>query len=109
MEASFNQQDSDLRVTLNGDLTGGSDAMKFQQLLREQMQGSLKRIIIDVSNVGFVNSSGLGMLLAARQSATDHGADLFLERPQEQLKNLLEITKLSSILGVSDAGVSKNA
>lgn len=109
MEASFNQQGTDLHITLKGDLTGGSDAMTFQQLLREQMQGKLSKVVIDVSEVPFVNSSGLGMLLSARQTAQDSGAELVVERPQPQLKNLLDITKLSAILGVDDASVSKSA
>ena len=104
MQATFERKSGELSVTLQGDLIGGADAMSFSQSLKEWLtkasDAKLEGIAINVAGVGFVNSSGLGMLLGARQSATDMQAKFRIEAPQAQLKHLLSITKLSDLLGV---------
>jgi len=114
MEASFHEQNGGLRITLTGDLIGGADAMQFSQSMREALsvdgRSSVTHVAIDVSGVDFVNSAGLGMLLAARQSAMESGAKLSIQNPREQFKSLLDVTKLSEILGVtSESSVPKDA
>ena len=102
MTSSFKPSLGQLRIALSGDLIGGADAMKFAVELREQLvDQSFKNIEIDASGVGFVNSSGLGMLIAARQSALEHGAEFRLTAPGEQLQHLLDVTKLTEILGAA--------
>ncbi|SRR5579883_216258 len=102
MTSTFEQLPSKLRVVLSGDLIGGADAMKFAVTMREWLaKDKFDRVEIDAAKVGFVNSSGLGMLIAARQSAQEHGAEFILHSPGEQLKNLLNITKLTEILGAA--------
>jgi len=104
MQATFEHAPSTLFVTLVGDLVGGPDAMSFSQSLREAIGGtpdSLKSVNVDTASVGFVNSSGLGMLLAARQAAKDAGANLSVLNPPKQLLLLLEVTRLTEILGVA--------
>ena|SRR5579872_710069 len=102
MTSSFESSLGQLRITLSGDLIGGADAMKFAVELRDQLAGQhYERLEIDASGVGFVNSSGLGMLIAARQSALEHGAEFRLNAPGEQLQHLLDVTKLTEILGAA--------
>ena len=100
MNSTFKTSSDTLRITLTGDLIGGADAMKFAVDLREALNApELKRVDVDAADVGFVNSSGLGMLIAARQAAQEHGASFQLQQPGEQLKSLLNITKLTELLG----------
>jgi anti-anti-sigma factor len=102
MTSSFDTTPGKLQINLTGDLIGGADAMKFSVDLRESLAGkSYERVDVDAGSVGFVNSSGLGMLIAARQAAQEHGAEFRLHAPGEQLKHLLEVTKLTEILGAS--------
>lgn len=89
-------------VTLSGDLTGGAEAMRFAKLIREAITtaSALTTVVIDMKEVGFVDSSGLGMLLGAREAAESVGAKLALESPNAQFTHLLELTKLTEVLGV---------
>ena len=105
MVSNFQQNGNTLQATLEGDLIGGADSLSFAKSLREALASSsdVKRIVINVRQVEFVNSSGLGMLLAARQTAQESGATLEVAEPGEQLRSLLDITRLSDILGVSTA------
>ena len=102
MNSKITKEGMLLRVDLNGDLTGGAEAMKFAKLIREEITaaGAIENVVINMSSVGFVDSSGLGMLLGAREAAQSVGASLAIEEPSSQFKNLLELTKLSYVLGV---------
>lgn len=92
--------DGHLHITIAGDLIGGADTIKFMVDLRDTLaERKFSRVEIDASGAGFVNSSGLGMLIAARQAAQEHGAEFRLDGAAEQLRHLLEITKLTEILG----------
>jgi anti-sigma B factor antagonist len=101
MTSTFQTSPGKLTIALSGDLIGGADALKFSVDLRAALTEKIFEIIeADASGVGFVNSSGLGMLIAARQSAQEHGAAFALKSPGNQLRQLLAITKLTEILGV---------
>lgn len=108
MVSNFQQNGDTLEAKLEGDLIGGADSLSFAKALREALAsaGEVRRIVINVRQVDFVNSSGLGMLLAARQTAQEQGATLEVAEPGEQLRSLLDITKLSDILGVSSGPAS---
>ncbi len=56
-----------------------------------------KRIIADLSGVEYVDSSGLGTLLATYVSAKSSGADLKLANLSERVSDLLRLTKLASV------------
>jgi anti-sigma B factor antagonist len=102
MTSTFETTPGKLHVNLTGDLIGGADAMKFSVDLRDSLAATkYHRVDVDAGSVGFVNSSGLGMLIAARQAAQEHGAEFHLKAPGEQLKHLLEVTKLTEILGAA--------
>ncbi len=102
MNSNITKEGALLKVDLNGDLTGGAEAMKFAKLIREEITaaGAISHVVINMRSVGFVDSSGLGMLLGAREAAESVGASLAIEEPSAQFKNLLELTKLSDVLGV---------
>lgn len=102
MNSTFEASSPALRIVLTGDLIGGGEAMKFAVDLREALNApDVKRVDVDAAKVGFVNSSGLGMLIAARQTVQEHGAEFRLLEPAEQLKSLLNITKLTELLGAA--------
>lgn len=110
MVSNFQHNGETLEARLEGDLIGGADSLSFAKSLREALSAqAVKRVVINVRQVEFVNSSGLGMLLAARQTAQESGATLQVAEPGEQLRSLLDITKLSDILGVSTASTGSNA
>ena len=110
MVSNFQHNGETLEARLEGDLIGGADSLSFAKSLREALAAqAVKLVVINVREVDFVNSSGLGMLLAARQTAQESGATLQVTEPGEQLRSLLDITKLSDILGVSTASTGSNA
>jgi anti-sigma B factor antagonist len=70
-------------------------------ILREALARALEHpgsVLVDLGDVGFVDSSGLNAFVWGHQQAQDSGRSLTLRRPSQLLCRLLEITALDSIL-----------
>lgn len=57
-------------------------------------------VLLDLSRVEFVDSSGLGAIVAALKSLRSGGGELALCQPSDQVKTLLEITGLDRIIKI---------
>jgi anti-anti-sigma factor len=102
MNSTITKDGGTLLVRLEGDLTGGAEAMAFAKHLKQEIGAAtaIESVVLDMKEVGFVDSSGLGMLLGAREASLEKGATLRLDNPNKQFRHLLEITRLAEILGV---------
>jgi anti-anti-sigma factor len=61
------------------------------------------RIVLDLGNTSFVDSAGLGALIAARTSALNRGAGMKLANLTKKIKDQLHITKLVTVFDVYDS------
>ena len=59
-------------------------------------------LVLDLSQLGFVDSSGLRVLISAQHQLADHGGTLVLRSPSETVRRLLEITGLVDHITISD-------
>ncbi len=88
-------------VTVNGDI----DAHTCPDLARglDPLPGS-GDIHLDVSGVGFIDSSGLRVIIGAHQQAEAAGRKLVIDRPSKSVERLLEISGLADHLHINNAG-----
>lgn len=84
-------------IELKGDITGTAKDQEFSQTLHKLLAEGKKNIIIDLKETGFVNSSGLGMLIGGYTTVKNGGGDLKLANATEKIESLLVITKLTSV------------
>lgn len=77
-------------------MLGGPDALIFNDAIRG-LSKHHKHIIIDCSQVQIMNSSGLGMLISAQSTMKQAGGKCSLKNIPEQVKKLLEMTRLNSL------------
>lgn len=70
--------------------------------LREQLhslvQGGSNRVVVDLSAVETIDSSGLGALISGLKAARQAGGDLRIAAPSEQATAVLELTNLNRVL-----------
>lgn len=74
-------------------------------LLQREIDGVLTEgtdLVLDLSQLGFVDSSGLRVLISAQHQLADHGGTLVLRSPSETVRRLLEITGLVDHITISD-------
>ncbi len=90
-------------IHLKGKLIGGPLASEFNQTLHSLMDQGKKNIIVDMSRVGFISSSGLGILISGLASLRKEGGDLKLAAISNKMEGLLSITKLDQIFDHYDS------
>ena len=84
-------------IELKGNVMGGPEASELNELLHKLLDSNKKNIIIDLAEVKFMNSSGLGMLISAFTTMKNGGGNLKLANATEKIQSLLLITKLITI------------
>lgn len=89
-------------LMLKGNVMGGEDTKNFNETLHKLIEDGKINIIIDVSNVKFMNSSGLGMLIGGLTTVKKAEGRLILAGVTEKIESLLIITKLITIFETSD-------
>lgn len=85
-------------IELAKELLGGSEAQDFASTIDSIAQKKeIKKLIADLSKVELINSSGLGMLVAALRALKSSKIDFILISVPQKVKQLLEITHLNSV------------
>jgi len=99
-------------LALKGRLKLGEETVEFRGKINEalsdadwlqQKWGWKAQLIVDLGEVDYVDSAGLGALIAARASALHKGAELKLANLTKSLRNQLTITKLVTVFDVFDS------
>ena len=84
-------------ITLDGAILGGPEAGALNDEVHRLIdQGKLK-VVVDLSRVTLMNSSGLGMLIGGYTTLKNAGGDLKLAHLNQNLQHLSTISKLQSI------------
>ena len=73
-------------------------AAQMKRRLAEEVAAGHPRLVIDLSDVPFIDSSGLGALIGGLKAARLAGGDLRIARPGEQVRVSLELTTLDRVL-----------
>lgn len=84
-------------ITLKGNVMGGPDGSKLHDTLHDLKESSKTNIVVDLSKVKFMNSSGLGMLISAMTTMRNAGGDLRLANVADRIQSLLVVTKLITV------------
>ncbi len=82
---------------LKGNLMGGPEGAQVHEKVKSLLNDKIKKIVIDLSKVKWMNSSGLGILMACMTSVQNAGGQLKISGATEKIKNLFMITKLITI------------
>ncbi len=84
-------------VSFKGKVVGGPDAQKFQDQISSFIEQGKKNIIVDMSDVKFVDSTGIGNIIKAFSTVKEAGGKLKLSGLNDKIKGVLSIVKLDSI------------
>jgi anti-sigma B factor antagonist len=89
-------------VRLQGDLIGSPDSQQLIELVNNSINETKLLCAIDLSQVRFINSSGIGVLVSLLTKFRNRGGEMVLINPSEQIRKLLIITKLNNIFTVKE-------
>jgi anti-sigma B factor antagonist len=89
-----------LIIRLSGDLIGENDGTAMLEVVNDALHKQTSKCIIDISDLRYINSSGIGVLITILTKFRNKGGEVFLLKPSESVKKLLVITKLNSIFQI---------
>ena len=87
-------------ITPSGSLVLGPSEDAMKQQLTQLIDAGRTRLIIDLSGLKRIDSSGIECLLVISQHARDHGGDARLARVPKRFQTLIDIAHLSGVLHV---------
>jgi anti-sigma B factor antagonist len=91
-----------LVVEVDGQLIVGN-RQEFKQSVLDALEAGERKFLVDFTQTGYIDSSGLGVLVSLSKKIRDEGGELRLAGLNEDLKTLFELTKLDTLFAISDA------
>ena len=86
-----------------GKIMGGPDATMLHDKLHDYIDQNMKKVVIDLSKVEWMNSTGLGILISGLTTMRNNGGELKLAGLTEKIESLLTITKLITVFDHYDS------
>lgn len=77
-----------------------ADHEAFRQILSQVKESGIKTLILDLSDLDWIDSSGLGLLILAKEAGGKSGTELVLRSPKGLVKELLELGQFERILNI---------
>ena len=89
-------------LDLRGKIILGEGSVTLRDSIRNLISNGSKSILVNLGEVTYMDSSGLGELVGAYTSATNQGASLKLLNLTKKVHDLLQITKLYTVFDIYD-------
>ncbi len=89
-------------VALDGRIVLGDESNALRAKLKSLIAEGKKKIVLNMDNITYIDSAGLGILVAAHCSAKTQGASLVLCHLGSKFQEVLQITKLLTVFEVCD-------
>lgn len=102
MKASSRRVDRVTVVDLSGRIKEGEDITVLRDTIEDLLGKGQKNILLNLSDINHIDSSGAGALLRAFTSVRDQGGELKLLHPTKNVRDMLQNTKLSTVFEVRD-------
>jgi anti-sigma B factor antagonist len=85
-----------------GRITLGEGSSALRDTLREMVGKGQKKVLLNLGEVSYIDSSGIGELVSGFTTVTNNGGQLKLLNLSKRVKDLLQITKLYTVFDVHD-------
>jgi anti-sigma B factor antagonist len=100
----FNQNKDPRGVTVvrvEGQLIVGN-RHELKDLVQEALERGERRLLVDFSRTGYIDSSGLGALVSISKRVREAGGELRLSGLNDDLRTLFELTKLDTLFAITE-------
>ena len=84
-------------LVLEGRIVLGEESSSFRERVKSLLTAGKKKIVLDLANVSYIDSAGLGALVAAFHSARSQGGTLKLANLGQKFNEVLQMTKLMTV------------
>ena len=102
MKTSTRQVDGITIVDLSGRITLGEGSVLLRDVVRDLVTKGQRKILLNLGDVTYIDSSGIGELVSAFTTVRNQGGELKLLNLTKKVHDLLQITKLYTVFDVKD-------
>jgi len=102
MKASTREIDGVTIMDLSGRITLGEGSVVLRDVVRDLLSKGKKKILANLADVNYIDSSGIGELVSAFTTVRNQGGELKLLNLTKKVHDLLQITKLYTVFDVRD-------
>jgi anti-sigma B factor antagonist len=89
-------------VDVSGRITLGEGSAMLREMVRDMLGKGQNRIVLNLGDVNYIDSSGIGELVYGYTTVKNHGGELKLLHLTKKVQDLLQITKLYTVFDVHD-------
>jgi anti-sigma B factor antagonist len=100
MKSSVRQDGSVTVLDLSGKITIGDGDLKLREAVNSVLAAGRKAIVLNLSGVSYMDSAGIGELVACFKRAAEKGAKIKLVNPSGKVQDLLILTRLQEIFEI---------
>jgi len=90
-------------ISLKGKLMGGPETTAIHDKVKDLVDNDIKKVVIDLGKVKWMNSSGLGVLMGSMTTLKNSNGELKLANVTDKVKSLFMITKLITIFDTHES------
>ena len=87
-------------LDLSGEMYGGPDNMKLVEIVSELIQDKKLDLVLNLTKVKWISSTGLGIMVSARSRYAKEGGVIKLMSPNDRVLGILQVTRLNLIFDV---------
>ena len=102
MKVSTRQVDGITILDLSGRITLGEGSVTIRDAVRDVLAKGSNKILLNLGDITYIDSSGIGELVSAFTTVRNQGGDLKLLNLTKKVHDLLQITKLYTVFDVKD-------
>lgn len=102
MKSTTRQVDGVSIVDLSGRITLGEGSTMLRDIVRDMIAKGNKKILLNLGDVTYIDSSGIGELVSAFTTVRNGGGELKLLNLTKKVHDLLQITKLYTVFDIKD-------
>ncbi|WP_414637852.1 STAS domain-containing protein [Alloacidobacterium sp.] len=102
MKLNTRQVDGVTILDLSGRITLGEGSVQLRDAVRDLLAKGSKLILLNLADVNYIDSSGIGELVSAYTTVRNQGGELKLLNLTKKVHDLLQITKLYTVFDVKD-------
>jgi len=103
MKYSVEKINEVLVITLTGNLEGGPDTYKIKDEVTTNLESGSRKFVIDMAKANFVNSTGIGVLVACYTSVTNAGGQIAVANVSDKARRAFVVTGVWNLFSSYDS------
>src|SRR5712691_13509720 len=100
LQASSREIGGVIVIDLDGRITLGDGSALLRELIREHLDKSHKKLVLNLAAISYLDSTGLGEMVSGYRLVKSHGGELKLLNLNKKVSDLLQVTKLYTVFDI---------